>query len=218
MEDIILREIEGSKVGLQWGMYSKSQYTFIPVPSITRDIFIRHIPLQVHEYQVHKYPYENVPELECHIAPPFAVINGGPTCMDQDLEVIAADRCKSSVARGSLKRQLEMVSEIWEIIQGAKEDAKKWESQSRGKRKREIEDEDIERLSRSSGQSTRSRSRASRVGQEKVEVRSLRSQKRKAACSLSRTMLTESAVLRLSKQQRRSDVGTKVKEWVLGLG
>jgi hypothetical protein len=139
--------------------------------------------------------------------------------MDQDLEVIAADRCKSSVARGSLKRQLEMVSEIWEIIQGAKEDAKKWESQSRGKRKREIEDEDIERLSRSSGQSTRSRSRASRgVGQEKVEVGSSRSQKRKAACSLSRTMLTESAVLRLSKQQRRSDVGTKVKEWVLGLG
>ena len=33
----------------------------------------------------HHHPYRDLPELECHIAPPYAVINAGPKCMNLNL-------------------------------------------------------------------------------------------------------------------------------------
>jgi hypothetical protein len=88
--------------------------------------------------------------LECHIAPPFAAINGGPKCTGTDLDAIALDYCRSIDSRAALKRRLELLSEIWAIFENAKEDAKHRERGTRGKRKRERDDEDIERLTQSS--------------------------------------------------------------------
>jgi hypothetical protein len=54
-------------------------YTFVPLPSIEQDPITRPKPMQ--QWDTHSYPYDTLPDLECHIAPPFAVINGGPKCM-----------------------------------------------------------------------------------------------------------------------------------------
>jgi hypothetical protein len=97
------------------------------------------------QWEFHFYPYENLPDLECHIASPFAAINGGPKCAGIDFDALTLDY--SSDSRPALKHRLELLREIWEIFQNAEEDASNWEQGKRSKRKREQDDEDIERLS-----------------------------------------------------------------------
>lgn len=116
----------------KWDLYSKTQYTFIPLQMIKHDAFVRQRPQPL---KIYEYPYQTLPDLECHIAPPFAVINGGPKCAGTDLEAITCDYCRSSSSRRIVKHQLELLCEIWEIFQGAKEDANNWERGTRGKGK-----------------------------------------------------------------------------------
>jgi hypothetical protein len=167
----------------------------------------------VQQWDNHFYPYHTLPDFECHIAPPFAAINGGPKCAGTDLDAITLDFCQSRDSRPALKRRLELLCEIWEIFQNAEADANNWEWGKRGKRKREQDDEDIERLTQSSRRTTRSQSRLSQnpTGD---NVKLFGSRKRKAAPSLSGTTLTERAVFRLSKRQKTSDFRTLVKHWV----
>ena len=118
-------------VALQWGLHSKIQYTFIPLRSIKRDACTRRTlqlsqtlePLE--QWSVHLYPYETLSYLECHLAPSFAAINGGPKCASADLDAITLDYCKSIDSRplAALKRRLELLCEIWKLFQDAKEDA-----------------------------------------------------------------------------------------------
>jgi hypothetical protein len=199
-----------------------TKYTFIPLPSIERDPFMRPKlvlspetgqPLQ--QWDNHFHPYHTLQDLECHIAPPFAVINGGPKCAETDLDTITLDYCQSSDSRSALKRRLELLCKIWEIFQNAKEDANNWERGKRGKRKREQEDEDIERLTQSSRRTTRSQLRMSQdsTGDNAILTHTSGSRKRKAASSLSGTTLTERAVSHLSKRQKTSDFHTMIKHW-----
>jgi len=97
-----------------------------------------------------RYSFVPLRYLECHIAPPLAVINGGPKCLAADLDAIVTDCCHSTDLRPALKRRLELLHEIWGIFRNAKEDASNWERGKRGKRMREQEDEEIERLTQSS--------------------------------------------------------------------
>jgi hypothetical protein len=200
-----------------------SKYTFVPLPSIKCDPFIcqtlrfsqTHEPSE--QLSVHVYPYETVPDLECHIAPPFAAINGGPKCTGTDLDTITLDYCPSSDSRRALKHRLELLCEIWELFQNAKEDANKWERGMKGKRKREQEDEDIERLTQSSRRTARSQSRMSQdpTGDNTIVMHPSQagSRKRKAASSLRLTTLTKRAVSHLSKRQKTSDFHMKIKYW-----
>jgi hypothetical protein len=169
----------------------------------------------VQQWDTHFYPYDTLLDLECHIAPPFAAINGGPKCVGTDLDAITLDYCQSSDSRPALKRRLELLCEIWEIFQNAKEDANNWERGMRGKRKREREDEDIERLTQSSQRTTRSQSRVSQgpTGDSVKHIHTSGSRKRKAAPSSSGMTLTERAVFRLSKRRKTSDFRTMVKHW-----
>ena len=207
----------------QWHLESRTKYTFIPLLSIERDPLIHpkdvlspgQLGQQWDLHDLHYYPYQNLPDLECHIAPPFAAINGGPKCAGADLDALTLDYCQSSDSRPALKRRLELLCEIWEIFQNAKEDASDWERSNRGKRKREQDDEDIERLTQSSRRTTRSQSRISQ-GPTDSNVKHIYTSvgcKRKAAPSTSGNMLTECAVSHLSKRQKTSDFHTTVKRW-----
>jgi hypothetical protein len=135
-------------------------------------------------------------------------INGGPKCAGADLDAITLGYCESHDSRPALKRRLELLSEIWKLFQDTMEDASSWQREKMGKRLREQEDGDIERLTQSSQRTTRSQSRASQGTTRK------RSRKRKASPSLFGTTLTERAVLRLTKRQKNSDFRTTVKHWV----
>jgi hypothetical protein len=200
---------------------SKTKYTFIPLSSIKRDACTRRTlqisqmlePLE--QWNVHLYPYQTLPDLECHIAPPFAAINGGPKCVGIDLDTLTLDYCQSSDSRPALKRRLELLCEIWEIFQNAKGDAGNWERDKRGKRKREQEDEDIERLTQSTRRTTRSQSRISQgpTGDNVKYINTSDNHKRKAVPSSSGRTLTERAVSHLGKRQKTSDFRTRVKRW-----
>jgi hypothetical protein len=167
------------------------------------------------QWNVHLYPYQTLPYLECHIAPPFAAINGGPKCAGIDLDALTLDYCQSSDSRPALKRRLELLCETWEISQNAKGDAGNWERDKRGKRKREQEDEDIERLTQSTRRTTRSQSRISQgpTGNNVNYINTSDNHKRKAVPSSSGRTLTERAVFHLGKRQKTSDFRTTVKRW-----
>jgi hypothetical protein len=196
---------------------SKTKYTFIPLPSIERDPFLRRTLEPFEQWNAHLYPYETLPDLECHVAPPFAAINGGPKCADIDFDALTLDYCQSSDTRPALKCRLKLLCEIWEIFQNAKEDAGNWERGKKGKRKREQEDEDIDRFTASSQRTTRSQSRIS-LGPTGDNIKHIHtsgnlSRKRKAVHSSSGMSLTERAVFHHSKQQKTSDFHTTVKRW-----
>jgi hypothetical protein len=131
--------------------------------------------------------------------------------MGTDLDAITLGYCEFDDSRPALKCRLELLCEIWKLFQDAKEDASRWRRDKTGKRMREQDDEDIERLTQSSQRTTRSQSRASQ-GLTSGNVK--RSRKRKASPSLCGTTLTERAVLRLTKRQKTSDFRTTVKHWV----
>jgi hypothetical protein len=126
----------------QWPLENKTKYTFIALPSIRSDPFMRpkfvFLPKTgqpIQQWDNH-YLYHTVPDLECHIAPPFLAINGGPKCAGTDLDAITLDYCNSSDSRVALKRRLELLCEIWKLFLDAKEDAINWQRDKRGKSER----------------------------------------------------------------------------------
>jgi hypothetical protein len=100
-------------------MKSKTKYTFVPLPSIERDQFTRRkltlleTPQHVEQWVVHTYPYQTLLDLECHIAPSLAVINGGPKCAGADLDFITRECCQTDDSQRALKHRLEFLCETW---------------------------------------------------------------------------------------------------------
>jgi hypothetical protein len=143
-------------------MKTKTKYTLLPLPGLERARFFRRILDPAKSWQPHSYPYQSLPPLECHIEPPFAVINAGPKCAGADLDAIARACCQTNENQQALRDRLELLSEPWSLFENAMANAKDWETEKRGKRKRKRDDEDIERLSQSSQRTTRSQSRSLR--------------------------------------------------------
>jgi hypothetical protein len=161
------------------------------------------------DWHGHRYPFHTVPEVECHIAPPFLAINGGAKCSAVNLNAIVA-QYESSNLPPALEGRLDLLRQIWELIQNAKEEADSWRKNStKGKRKREQDDDDIERLSRSTRLTTRSQSRILHRHGDDVGYR----RKRKAPPSSCGTTLTKRAVLHFSKRQKHSDFRAMVRRW-----
>src|SRR6202790_4997671 len=117
----------------------------------------------------HHHPYRDLPELECHIAPPYAVINAGPKCIDLDPDQVALDYHQSEMSNSQmeLKRQLELLRDIWALFENVKEAAKAWEGTEREKRwkaKRKREENDTNTCSLTTRCTTRSQSRSANGG------------------------------------------------------
>jgi hypothetical protein len=68
----------GSKHIFQWRMKSKTKYTLVPLPGLAHEPFLRRTLDSSEQWRIHLYPYQILAPLECHIAPPFAIINAGP--------------------------------------------------------------------------------------------------------------------------------------------
>jgi hypothetical protein len=86
----------------------------------------------------HHHPYCDLPELECHISPPYAVINAGPKSTGLDLDRIALHYHKSepSDSQRELKRQLELLCDIWALFENAREAANAWGGKEREERQK----------------------------------------------------------------------------------
>jgi hypothetical protein len=76
----------------------------------------------------HGYPYHNLPHLEFYIAPLHAVINAGPKYVGLDLDQVTLDyhERETSDSQRELKRQLELLCNIWALFENAKEAANAW--------------------------------------------------------------------------------------------
>jgi hypothetical protein len=221
----------------QWYMKTKTKYTLLPLPGLERAPFFRRILDPAESWQPHSYPYQILPPLECHITPPFAVINAGLKCAGADLGVIAQACCQTNESQQALKDRLELLCETWNLFEDAKANTKDWEKEKRGKSQRERDDGDIERLSQSSQCTTRSQSRSSRgsAGRKSAPARKVvnttgdrcggsrtnieqtpasGTRKRQWTRSSSGTTLSEYAVSRLGQRQKTSDLNGMVKRWV----
>jgi hypothetical protein len=212
-------------------MKTKTKYTIIPLPGLACEPFLRRTLDPSEQWRIHLHPYQTLPPLECHIAPPFAVINAGPKCAGADLDAITQACCQTNEHQQALKDRLELLCKTWSLFENAMANAKDWETERRGKRKRERDDEDIERHSQSTQRTTRSQSRSSRgsAGRKSAPARADRcrgsrtnieqtqessAQKRNWTHSSSSAILSEYAVSRLGKRQKTSDLNATVKRWV----
>ena len=114
--------------------------------------------------------------------------------MNLNLDAVTLAYCELSNSCAVLKHQLELLCEIWEILLNAKDNVNKWEESKRGKRKRDQEDEDIERLTQSTKWTMRSAAGASwdpafnNTNNQHISGHTSGAHKRKAEASLSGTM------------------------------
>ena len=203
-------------------MKTKTNYTLLFLPGFNPPPFFRRILDPAERFQPHSYPYQTLPPLECHIAPPFAVINAGPKCAGADLVAIARACGETNEIRQALQDRLELLCETWNLFEKAREDARDWENEKMGKRKREREDEDIDSLiTGSSKRTTRSQTRSSRGSagpKPEVQFRGSGTNIEQGETSGSHKRnwgnLSEHAVSLLGKQQKVSDLNSLIKCWV----
>ena len=187
----------------------------------------------------HHHPYRDLPELECHIAPPYAVINAGPKCMNLDLDRVALDYhgSETSDSQRELKHRLGLLCEIWVLFENAKEAANAWgEKEREARRKRKRDEDDGDTASVTTKRTTRSQTRTANDGHDyppspsrpgshasrqpggsNANRRSSRvasKRKRKSGSSTSGATLTETAVWHLCKRQKMTDPNTTIKHWI----
>jgi len=224
----------------QWKIDSKTLYRLMPLPSLEPDPIGRMVGDGTWNFYCH--PYHDLPQLECHVAPPYAVLNAGPKCVDLNLDQVALDYYQSETSDSyvELKGQLELSRDTWALFENAQEAAKVWEEierEERRKKKRKRDDDDMDTSSLTSKRTTRSQPHSahdsyasqpspSHTGSRASKGRPRGSntykqstgvtikQKRKLGSSSSEETLTESAVWHLCKRQKTTDPHTMVKYWV----
>jgi hypothetical protein len=81
----------------------------------------------------HYHPYRHFPELECHITPPYAIINAGPKCVGLDIAKLTFDYHESEACESqrALKAELELLRDTWALFEDAADAAKAWEEKER---------------------------------------------------------------------------------------
>ena len=191
---------------------------------------------------VHHHPYHNLSDLECHIAPPYAIINAGPKCVGLDLDQITRICCQTETSQSQeeLKHRLELLRDIWALIEAEKEAAKAWEEREREERrklKRKRDEDETDTSSMTTKRTTRSQSHSmngrhgdqpgpSRPGSHASKGQSAGSsthkqpkrgstiRKRKRRNSSNGATLTEAALSHLSKRKRTANLNMTVQRWV----
>ncbi|KAG2337169.1 hypothetical protein BDR05DRAFT_1005250 [Suillus weaverae] len=190
----------GKSFRSKWRLKTKTQYTLISV-SCTYPFFRGSV--------AHQYPYLDLPLLECHVAPPFAVINAGPKCERDQIDHIVLRRYPQQTEGSTmesdakeLQQRLTLLCDTWDLFMDpdVRAAAKAWEkSETGGKRKREQSD-----AGQTDGRSTRSKTRSGHGGD----------RKRKRSPNSSGATLTEHAVSHLEKRQKADNWKTSIRHWV----
>ncbi|KAG1723138.1 amidase signature domain-containing protein [Suillus lakei] len=189
----------------KWNLKMKTPYTLISI-SLTKS-FLRETGGQL---TTHQYPYPDLSLLECHVAPPFAIINAGPKCKRDQIDQIVLDRYPQQTEGSTmesdaeeLKQRLTLLCDTWDLFMdpGVRAAAKTWEKSETGGGKRQREQSDA---GRTDGRSTRSKTRSAHGGD----------RKRKRSPNLSGATLTEYAVSHLEKRQKADNWETGIRHWV----
>lgn len=104
-----------------------TKYTFIPV----FDGFITRI--EKGKPITHTLPHHNLPLLECHIFPPYAVINAGQKLRrDQVDEIARGLDAEQTTNFTELKQRLTVLCDIWDLFTGARDAAEAWKKPAVG--------------------------------------------------------------------------------------
>ncbi|KAG1727411.1 amidase signature domain-containing protein [Suillus lakei] len=189
----------------KWNLKMKTPYTLISI-SLTKS-FLRETGGQP---TTHQYPYPDLSLLECHVAPPFAIINAGPKCKRDQIDQIVLDRYPQQTEGSTmesdakeLKQRLTLLCDTWDLFMdpGVRAAAKTWEKSETGGGKRQREQSDA---GQTDGRSTRSKTRSAHGGD----------RKRKRSPNLSGATLTEYAVSHLEKRQKADNWETGIRHWV----
>ncbi|KAG1884595.1 hypothetical protein F4604DRAFT_1731267 [Suillus subluteus] len=187
----------------QWRSNTKTQYTFISISCKTA--FTRATNKIV---VTHEFPYPNLPLLESHISPPFAVINAGPKLSrDQIAQIVHQVGLHPEQTKESeeLKQRLTLLCDTWDLFMGAKGVAMAWGKSEAGDKSEVVGNR--KRKQNDSGQtdrhSTRSETRSAHGGH----------RKRERPPDSSGTNLTKHAVSRLEKQ-KSDDWEVSIRQWV----
>ncbi|KAG1746502.1 hypothetical protein EDB19DRAFT_362260 [Suillus lakei] len=99
----------------KWQLGTLTKYTFIPV---SFDKFIARN--NKGEPIAHTYPYPNLPLLECHILPPYTVINAGQKLRRNQVDGIARGlHAEQTTEFAELKQRLTFLCDIWDLFMGA---------------------------------------------------------------------------------------------------
>jgi len=93
----------------------------MPLPSMEPEPFL--CQADDGQWFGHNHPYCDLPQLECHIAPLYAVIDAHPKCINVDLDQVTLSYYQSEVSGP----QRELLCDIWALFEDAKEAAKAWE-------------------------------------------------------------------------------------------
>ncbi|KAG1720246.1 hypothetical protein EDB19DRAFT_1778089 [Suillus lakei] len=189
----------------KWSLKMKTRYTLVFI-SLTKPFFRK----TGGQPTVHQYPYSDFPLLECHVAPPFAIINAGPKCKRNQIDQIVLDRYPQQTEGSTmesdakeLKQRLTLLCDTWDLFMdpGVRATAKTWEKSETGGGKRSREQSDA---GRTDGRSTRSKTRSAHGGD----------RKRKRSPNSSGATLTEHAVSHLEKRQKADNWETSIRHWV----
>jgi len=110
----------------------------MPLPRRAHELILRLNRLNLdpsESWRVYSYPFNTFPPLECYVSPPLAVINGGPKLANLDLDAISLTYHgqESSETQVATKERLTLLYSIWGLIMNAKDLAKEWENENRGK-------------------------------------------------------------------------------------
>ncbi|KAG1736039.1 hypothetical protein EDB19DRAFT_1723362, partial [Suillus lakei] len=149
----------------KWNLKMKTRYTLISI-SFTES-FLRETGGQP---TTHQYPYSDFPLLECHVAPPFAIIDAGPKCKRDQIDQIVLDRYPQQTEGSTmesdakeLKQRLTLLCDTWDLFMnpGVRAAAKTWEKSETGGGKRKREQSDA---GQTDGRSTRSKTRSAHGG------------------------------------------------------
>jgi hypothetical protein len=92
------------------------------------------------------YPYNTLPSLKCYVLPSLAVINAGKKFKINKVDVITSvyHREESNETQvAAIMKHLTLLSEIYDLIEGIRDDAKEWREVKRGKKKQDSGDDDI---------------------------------------------------------------------------
>lgn len=212
---------------VKWPIGTTTAYSLVPLVNAPALPVVRQLHGSRDGWENVVYPYHNLPAISCHIAPPYAIVNGAQKFEEGQVEAIASVYTDQTHRRDIVDR-LRLLCEIWGLITGAREDAKKWVESRRKKRRRSKDEEDIKSLSATSSRNSRSKTSSTcgpsrdpshfeqlcehqtrEMGTPKNESR-----KRKFFSTSSETILTEKAVVSLGKRQKTMDSDEAIRHWV----
>ncbi|KAG1863209.1 hypothetical protein DFJ58DRAFT_743871 [Suillus subalutaceus] len=108
----------------QWPSNTKTRYSFISTSYTAQHFALK----KDGDIVICQHPFSNLPLLECHILPPYAVINAAQKLSRDQIDGIVRDlHAEQTKEFEELKQRLTLVCDTWDLFMDAEDVAKAWE-------------------------------------------------------------------------------------------